>query len=149
MSKKPDVAEEVPEPPRRPQAALPPPTDEAKSGEHLPFGEGASTIEDKHTTGVAGEIARGARNDDVNLSDITTDWVLKRLVREATDFGSRTRQTGRIKALELIGEYHGMWGEIPEGENERDLKRIRELPRAERLARIRELAKKMGGDKVH
>ena len=149
MSKKPDVAEEVPEPQRKPQAALPPPTDEVKAGEYIPFGEGASTIEDEHTTGIAGEIARGARNDDLNLSEITTDWVLKRLVREATDFGTRTRQTGRIKALELIGEHLGMWGEIPEGENERDLKRIRELPRAERLARIKELAAKMGGDKVH
>ena len=51
MSKKPDVAEEVPEPQRKPQAALPPPTDEAKAGEYIPFGEGASTIEVVGTAG--------------------------------------------------------------------------------------------------
>lgn len=119
------------------------PSPEGMEGDFIPRGESASTVEDYHTTELAAELAGRGRVSDVVLTEITTEWVLKRLVREATDFGTRTRQTGRIKALELIGEHLGMWDKVPEGDEDENTRRVRELPRAERLSRIRELAAKM------
>lgn len=148
MSEKPPVvAEPVPdgEDPRR-QRALPPPAGEqAKDGEHIPFGEGPNDIDEPHTTGLAYDVARGARVRDINLSEVNEEWVLRRLVAEATDFGTRTRQSSRLKALELIGTHFGMFGaDKGEGEDVPEMQKIRNLPRAQRLERIAQLMQQVG-----
>lgn len=139
----PTIAEEVDEDPRR-QRALPPPASEAKSGEHIPKEDFEGSLQDEHTTEKPAAELRG-KADDVNLSEISVDWVLKRLVKEANDYGTRTRQTGRLKALELIGEHLGMWGEV-DGENEHDQARrkVKDMPPAERRARLLAQMQKAG-----
>lgn len=131
----PTIAEEVEEDPRR-QRALPPPDKPALEGEHIPAEDMNGSLDDAHTTEAPAAALRG-KADDINLSEISIDWVLKRLVKEANDYGTRTRQTGRLKALELIGEHLGMWGET-DGENEHDQARrkVKDMPAAERRERL-------------
>ena len=142
----PAVAEPVDEDPRK-QRALPPPSgdqSEAKECDHIPRGEGYGDVKDPHTSGIAADMLRG-RVDEVNLAEIDAEWVLRRLVKEATDFGTRTRQSSRVKALELIGTYHGMWDpDSGPDESEKDRQRVRDLPRQDRLARIEQLMKQAG-----
>lgn len=129
--------------PRDPNA---PPQGDAKGGEFLPAGEGHGTIDDPHTTGIAAELAGRGRVKDVNLQDIDAAWVLARLVKEATDFGTRTRQSSRVKALELIGKSLGMFefepGDDPETEAQ---KRIRALTPDARRERILKLMQQVPG----
>lgn len=131
----PTVAEEVDEDPRK-QRALPPPASEAKSGEHIPAEDFQASLLDEHTTEAPAAAMRG-KADDINLSEISIDWVLKRLVKEANDYGTRTRQTGRLKALEMIGEHLGMWGEIdPEREGDQARRALKAMTVAERRDRL-------------
>ena len=40
---------------------------------------------------------------------ITSEWVVERLIQEATDHGEGSSQAARIRALELLGKHLGMF----------------------------------------
>lgn len=77
---------------------------------------------------------------DPDPATLDAQWVLRRLMREATDVGTRTRQTSRVGALKLLGEYLGLWtgeaGQTKPGDP------IEALTPEERRARIAELVKR-------
>jgi hypothetical protein len=54
-------------------------------------------------------------------NELTVDWVLQNLKREATRSPDDTTGGSRVKALELIGKNLGMWSERDRG-NEGDWK---------------------------
>lgn len=113
--------------------------EEPREGIYRPAHMGLGTLDDSHTEEEAPEHLRG-RPDDVDLSVVDKDWVLRRLVKEAGDYGTRTRQTARLKALELIGDHLGMFTK-EEGEDEtEEQKRVQRLTPEERRAKIRELS---------
>lgn len=118
--------------------------DESVSGTFIGADEGVGSILDSHSGPRAADELRG-RSDAIDLNKIDEAWVLRRLVAEATDFGTRTRQSGRLKALELIGKTMGMFDEAPaENPADVDRQRARELPQAERLARMQKLLAQAG-----
>ena len=116
-----------------------------KEGEYIKAGEGYGSVEDPHTSEQAAHELRG-RPQDVDLRAIDREWVMRRLVKEATDFGARTRQSARLKAVELIGLELGMFKPDEAADVDPDGKRVREMTSAERRARIAELARDL---KVH
>lgn len=127
------------------QHALPPPDDAAVSGEYIPYTpKGIGTIGDAHTDDGAADDLRGDPKQ-VIVEDMTPAWVLQRLHKEATDMGARTRQSSRVKALELIGKHLAMFTEVVE---HRDPVReaLKDLDPWERRKRILELAARMAAD---
>lgn len=124
--------------------ALPPPED-AREGEYIRAGSiGLGTLETEHSDERAAVEQRGDPAT-VNVEEMTTAWVLQRLHKEATDFGARTRQSSRVKALELIGKHLAMFTEVVE---HRDPVReaLKDLSPWERKKRILELASRMASD---
>lgn len=120
-------------------------TDEAKSGEYIQVGsQGLGGLSDEHSDERAAFEQRG-RPDAVDVEAMTQAWVLQRLHKEATDFGARTRQSSRVKALELIGKHLAMFTEVVE---HRDPVReaLKGLTPLERKERILELALRMAND---
>ena len=111
----------------------------AKEGEYVPAGEGYGSTADDHTSEIAANKLRG-KPKDVDLSTIDADWVMRRLVKEATDFGTRTRQSSRVKALELIGSTLGLFDKTDE-EDDPIKRRAMEMTPAERRERIQQLAR--------
>lgn len=125
--------------------ALQQPSDEAKSGEYIQAGaQGLGGLSDEHSDERAAFELRG-RPDAVNVEAMTQQWVLQRLHKEATDFGARTRQSSRVKALELIGKHLAMFTEVVEHRDPvRDA--LKDLDPWERRKRILDLAAKMASD---
>lgn len=117
----------------------------AKEGEYIRYA--APTLGDldsPHSDEDAPEALRG-KASEVDVEAIDEAWVLRRLVKEATDFGSRTRQSSRVKALELIGKSMAMFAEVVE---QRDPVReaLKNLDPIERKTRILELAARYAAD---
>lgn len=117
----------------------------AKEGEYIRYA--APTLGDldsPHSDEDAPEQLRG-KASEVDVSEITKEWVLQRLVKEANDFGSRTRQSSRVKALQLIGESLSMFVEVVE---HRDPVReaLKGMDPIERKQRILELASQLAND---
>lgn len=118
---------------------------ESKDGEYIKYA--APTLGDldsPHSDEDAPEALRG-KASEVDVEAIDEAWVLRRLVKEATDFGSRTRQSSRVKALELIGKSMAMFAEVVE---QRDPVReaLKNLDPIERKTRILELAARYAAD---
>lgn len=94
---------------------LPPPssgTEQAKEGEYVRVDSiGLGDLNSPHTDGRAPEELRG-KADKLDIDNVTPEWVLRRLVAEANDFGTRTRQSSRVKALELLGKHFAMFTEV-------------------------------------
>lgn len=113
--------------------------EDPKEGIYQPAHMGIGMLDDEHTEEDAPESLRG-RPADVDLAAIDKDWVLRRLVKEANDFGTRTRQTARLKALEMIGNHLGMFerGEDPGGTDSE--RAAHALTPEERRQKIRELS---------
>lgn len=42
------------------------------------------------------------------VDELTPDWIIQRLMVEATDRGTRTRQSSRVKALEALAKITGL-----------------------------------------
>lgn len=116
----------------------------AREGEYVPAGQGFGSVNDEHTSEIAADELRG-KPKDVDLREIDADWVMRRLVKEATDFGARTRQSSRVKALELIGSALGVFDK-PEEDLDPDKRRALTMTPAERRARIAELARSLKVD---
>lgn len=118
------------------------PEDEAKTGDYIKAGSmGLGDLDDAHTDGRAPDELRG-RLDGIDTADITVDWVLRRLVAEANDFGTRTRQSGRLKALEMIGNHLSMFDrkDGDDGEGDDDISKM--MTREERITRAQVLLEK-------
>lgn len=132
------------------QLLLPPPegwrpSEEAKEGEYIRYA--APTLGDldsPHSDENAPEELRG-KASEVDVAAIDEAWVLQRLVKEANDFGSRTRQSSRVKALELIGKSLAMFTEVIETRDPVK-EALRNLDPIERRARMLELALKLASD---
>ena len=81
-------------------------------------------------------------------AELTREWVVARLMREATDYGTRTRQTGRVAALKLLGDAVNLFGTNEEQNGGKDS--IREqfdaMPPEERRRRAKILFVKLGLD---
>jgi len=78
---------------------------------------------------IASAIAKASREMQ-ERTQITTQWVLERLVAEATSVGEGSTQSARIQALGLIGKHLGMFIERHEhyhGDIESALGRIAEI----------------------
>lgn len=75
---------------------------------------------------------------------LTPDWVIERLMREATDHGKRTRQSSRVAALKTLAEVQGMMDKRDPGEEKSMVQRaMEELPPEERRALIRKKLSQM------
>lgn len=105
---------------------------------------GDGGLGDAHTDEIAATQLRGSA-DDIDIASITQEWVLKRLVKEATDFGARTRQSSRVGALKLIGETFAMFAKVVQNEPPVDAA-LRGMPPWQRRQRILELAMRMAED---
>lgn len=117
----------------------------ATEGEFIAAGSmGLGGLADPHTDESAADPLRG-KADAVNVEEMTTEWVLARLYKEATDFGARTRQSSRVKALELIGKHLAMFTEVVEHKDP-VREALKDLEPWERRKRILELASRMAED---
>jgi hypothetical protein len=67
--------------------------------EHGSKGEGE--IDDAHANESKAQPLYG---DMPNPASLDRDWIVQRLMREATDFGTRTRQSARVAALKTLIE---------------------------------------------
>lgn len=126
---------------------LPAPVDDDKprEGQWIPSGGFASgTLDDPHSGERAAQDLRGDPAN-VSVASVTQEWVLQRLVREATDFGTRSRQTARVASLKLIGDHLAMFaGQIEQQDPVREA--LKNLDPWERKARILELASRLVSD---
>lgn len=57
---------------------------------------------------IAAAIAE-AQTERVRRTEVTQDWVVKRLAEEADDRGRGASHAARVSALKLLGEHVGMW----------------------------------------
>lgn len=113
-----------------------------RDGEYIGAGSmGLGGLSDPHTDESPANELRG-KADAVNVEQITKEWVLARLLKEATDFGSRTRQSSRVKALELLGKSLSMFTEVVEHKDP-VREALKDLEPWERRKRILELASRM------
>jgi len=81
-----------------------------------------------------------------SLADqLSPEWVVGRLMREATDFGTRSRQTARVSALKTLADVLGMTDKREPGEEKSAVQRaLEELPPEERRDLIRQKLAKLG-----
>lgn len=118
---------------------------DSKSGEYIAAGQmGSGGVNDPHSDEADADVLRG-KPEAVDISAIDPNWVLQRLVKEANDFGARTRQSARIKALELIGQHFAMFTRVVKNEDPLD-GAFDNMPPWERRKKILELASKMASD---
>lgn len=110
-------------------------------GEFLP-GNGFGQITDHHAPEKAVEPLLGKPT----LADqLSPEWVIGRLMREATDFGTRSRQTARVSALKTLADVLGMTEKKEPGEEKSAVQRaLEELPPEERRDLIRQKLEKLG-----
>lgn len=118
---------------------------DARDGEYIQAGQfGFGDLASDHTDEHAPDDMRG-KADAVDVTAVTPAWVIQRLYKEATDFGTRTRQSSRVKALELLGKNLSMFTEVVE---HRDPVReaLKDLDPWERKQRILELSQQLIND---
>lgn len=116
-------------------------TTDALEGEFIPGG-GAGSVQDAHAPEAAVEPLLGKPPSSTALDP---EWIIGRLMREATDFGARSRQTARVSALKVLAEASGMLDKKEPGEEKSMVQRaLEELPPEERQALIRQKLLKLG-----
>ena len=119
---------------------MPPGPGPAKEGEHLgPQSPGG--LEDPHA---AESNAVQLLGRDHSVNDLDPAWVTVRLMREATDYGKRSRQTARVAALSILAKATGLLDEGGIGKTgETPLQKALEMPAEERrkliLERVQQL----------
>lgn len=126
-------------------STLPAVQDESVEGEFIAaHSRGLGDLSSEHTDDHAAEELRG-KPSAIDTAAIDQTWVLQRLVAEANDFGTRTRQSSRVKALELLGKHLAMFTEVVEVKDP-VREALAELDPWERRKRIIELAGKLATD---
>lgn len=81
-----------------------------------------------------------AQAERARRTEVTQDWVVKRLAEEADDRGRGASHAARVSALKLLGEHVGMWAVKPPLEQFLD-----SLPAATRERILGELAADLRG----
>jgi hypothetical protein len=110
-------------------------------GEFIP-GTGGGTIQDAHAPESAVAPLHEPR---YKADDLTPDWVISRLMREATDHGTRSRQTGRIAALGMLAKIQGMLDDKPEDDKKSAVQRaLEDLTPEQRRALIVQRLRQQG-----
>lgn len=114
-------------------------------GEFIPAGDAAKEVLDQamklELPHASEEPAQKLIGQEWTLDDLTPEWIIKRAMREATDYGSRTRQSSRVAALNLLAEITQIKAQgLPAPDN---LKRAMELPPEERRRLIIEKARQL------
>jgi hypothetical protein len=121
-----------------------PPPDGAREGEFL--GAGVVGFGDVDSPHAHEDKTREFYGNLPQPEALTREWVLARLMREATDYGTRTRQTGRVAALKLLGDAMGMFAQAQEADSS-SKDTVREefaaMPREERMRRVKLLLAKL------
>lgn len=115
----------------------------AKEGEYIAAGAiGDGDLESPHAHEETVKPYFGKLPEPAELS---REWVLARLMREATDYGTRTRQTGRVAALKLLGDAMNLFGtnEDPNAGKDPIRDEFANMPREERLRRVKILFAKL------
>lgn len=112
-------------------------------GEFIP-GQGGGQVDDAH----APESAIAPLHEPRwKAEDLTPEWVIRRLMREATDHGTRSRQTGRIAALGMLAKIQGMLDEKPVDDSKSAVQRaLEELTPEQRRALIIQRLRERGYD---
>jgi hypothetical protein len=97
--------------------------------------QGPGTLQDPHSP-ESNAVELLGRDADPDVLDAR--WVVTRLMREATDYGTRSRQTARVAALGMLAKATGLLDEggLDAGK-ETPLQRALEMPAEERRAMIR------------
>jgi hypothetical protein len=104
-----------------------------RDGEYLEA-KGPGTLQDAHAPEMH---ALELLGKDPESSELTPEWVIKRLMRESTDYGTRSRQTARVAALGLLGKALGMFeGVPPEDPQDTPLGRALAMPPEERKQKL-------------
>ena len=115
--------------------------DEPLSGEFLGKA-GVGTHNDAHASEDAIKPLHDPRWTEDQLSP---EWVISRLMREATDHGSRTRQSSRVAALKVLADIQGLTDKKEPGEEKSLVQRaLDELPKEERQDLIRQKLERLG-----
>lgn len=79
----------------------------AAEGDYLEAG-GPGLLDDAHAPEARAQELLGK---DPQLDELSAEWVITRLMREATDYGKRSRQTARVAALGMLAKATGLLGE--------------------------------------
>ncbi len=112
-------------------------------GEFIPA-QGAGQIDDAH----APESAAAPLHDPRwKAEQLSPEWVIARAMREATDHGTRSRQSGRIAALTLLAKIQGMLDEKPPDDTKSAVQRaLEELTPEQRRSLIIQRLRERGYD---
>lgn len=112
-----------------------------QEGEYLKA-KGPGNLEDPHAPE---ESATALLGKDPEPEELTPEWVIVRLMREASDYGKRSRQTARVGALGMLAKMQGLMDEGGLGNSkETPLQRALAMPKAERDALIRKRLRELG-----
>lgn len=115
--------------------------EEPVTGEFLGKG-GVGTPDDHHAPE---ESIKSLHDPRWKPEELTPEWVIVRLMREATDHGARTRQTSRVAALKVLAEIQGLTDKKEPGDQKSLVQRaMEELPPEERRELIRRRLKELG-----
>lgn len=84
-------------------------------------------------------VAQELLGKDPTIDELTPEWVISRLMREATDYGTRSRQTARVSALTVLAKASGLLDEEAPHRKEPDaVQRALDMPPEERRRMITE-----------
>lgn len=121
----------------------PKPPPRAIEGQFIPS-SGSGQIGDAH----APESAIASLHEPRwKAEELTPEWVIRRLMREATDHGTRSRQTGRIAALGMLAKIQGMLDDKPADDTKTAVQRaLEELTPEQRAALIAQRLRQLGYD---
>jgi len=115
----------------------------AAAGEYLPGG-GAGTLGDAHAPEREAVVLLGK---DPQLEELDPEWIITRLMREATDYGTRSRQTARVASLTTLAKITGLLGEEDGLAKHKDtrtpLQRAIDMPAEERRQMIVDRVRKL------
>lgn len=113
------------------------------TGEITPYNrQGPGTLEDEHAPEREALRTFGDLPDPKGLS---REWIVARLMKEATDHGTRTRQSARVTALKILAEVIGATDPDAMKGNQSP---FAGLSKEQKVARIRMLVKKLNIDGV-
>lgn len=112
-----------------------------QQGEYLQA-KGPGNLDDAHAPETSATALLGK---DPEMEELTPEWVITRLMREASDYGKRSRQTARVGALGMLAKMQGLMDEGGLGsQKETPLQRALAMPKAERDAMIRKRLRELG-----
>lgn len=112
-----------------------------QEGEYLQA-KGPGQLDDAHAPETSATALLGR---DPEMEELTPEWVITRLMREASDYGKRSRQTARVGALGMLAKMQGLMDEGGLGsQKETPLQRALAMPKAEREAMIRKRLRELG-----